>query len=171
MHLQQKWGQPNTVTCFASQASRHPFLKVYREADSTISLSNLLGFNKADFKEVPSSNQQIPPTVLWIHFPLLWLQWKRAAEMNTHSMILCALKTSLTFFPACCLPSFILAFSLIIAATIHWHPFCTRHRIHILALSSIISRIPTCRQHSEGLRANGRTPLPTKGKQKNWDFR
>lgn len=50
--------------CSESQASWHPFLKVYGEADSKISLSYLLSVNKPGFKEVPSSNQQIPPTVL-----------------------------------------------------------------------------------------------------------
>lgn len=142
--------------------SWHPFLKVYREADSTISLSYLLSFNKSGFKEVPSSNQQIPPTVLWVHF-LLWLQWKRVAEMKTYNMTLCALKTSLPFFPVCCLPAFIHAFSLIIAATIHWHQFCARHHIHTLAPSSIISRIPICKQYFEGITANGEIPLPKMG--------
>lgn len=124
---------------FVSWAAWQPFLKVYGEADSTISL--LLSFNKIGFKEVPPFKQQIPPTILWVHF-LSTLVEKRIAEMHTHNMTLCALKSSLPLFPACCPPSFIHAFNLIIAATIHWHQFCARHHTHILAPSSIISRIP-----------------------------
>lgn len=155
------------MICFESRASWHPFLKVYGEEDSTISLSYWLSFNKPGSKELPPSHQQIPPTVFWVHF----LYWKRLAAMNTHNMTLCAFTTSLPFFPACCLLSFTLALSLIIAATIHWHQFYARHHIHTLAPFSIITRIPICRQHPEGLRSNGETPLPTMGKQEISHFR
>lgn len=103
----------------------------------------LLSFNKPGFKEVPPSKQQIPPTILWVHFLLSWLRWKREQQRWAHT-IWSSVHLRLHFhsFQPAVTPPFILAFSLIIAATIPWHHFCARHHIHTLALSSIISRIP-----------------------------